>query len=165
MPFTEGVAAEVMERARERGEAVITETFAQRFKVKKGEVLRFPAPGGEVSIRIAGIYYDYSADGGRLLVDRALFRRIWKDDRLSSMAIYLKKGEGVDRVAARRQIEGILEGGMTLISNSGLRRPGVRHAGSGCAAGSGTWSPLTPTTPGCFLSSALTCWTMGDGWR
>lgn len=120
MPFTEGAAVEVMERAKARGEAVITETFAQRFRVKKGEVLRLPAPGGEVSIRIAGIYYDYSADGGRLLVDRALFRRIWKDDRLSSMAIYLKKG--VDRAATRRQIEGLLEGGMTLISNSGLRR-------------------------------------------
>ena len=120
LPFIEGAAAEVMAGAKARGEAVVTETFSLRFGVKKGDVLRLPTPGGAVSIRIAGIYYDYSAEGGRLLVDRALFRRIWKDDRLSSMAIYLKKG--TDRVAAWRRIEGVLDGGMTLISNWGLRR-------------------------------------------
>ncbi len=120
LPFLEGKTREVMLGAKKRGEAIVTETFSNRHGVKGGDVIRLPSAEGEVSLRIAGVYYDYSAGGGLLIMDRGLFRRIWRDDRLSSMAIYLK--QNADRARVAREIENALDSGMVLISNAGLRR-------------------------------------------
>ncbi|MEE9276006.1 MAG: FtsX-like permease family protein [bacterium] len=121
--FREGESAEILRRAREAGEAIVTETFSLRFGVVEGDVVRLPAPGaegGEVSLRVAGVYYDYTTNGGLLVVDEALFRRLWRDDRLSSAALYLAPGADRDRVW--REAESLLAEDMVLISNSGLRR-------------------------------------------
>jgi len=120
LPFLEGKSAEVLRRARERGEAIVTETFSLRFGVGRGDVVRLPAPGGEVALRVAGVYYDYTTEGGHIVVDRALLRRAWRDERLNSMAVYLEPG--ADRARAARAIEGLLDPSMVLISNAGLRR-------------------------------------------
>lgn len=119
LPFLEGKTKEVMSGARKRGEAIITETFSNRHGVNRGDVVHLPSANGMISLRIAGVYYDYSTGGGQLIVDRALFRRIWQDDRLSSMAIYLENN--TDRARVGRMIEKELDSGMVLISNARLR--------------------------------------------
>ncbi|MEE8177081.1 MAG: FtsX-like permease family protein, partial [Acidobacteriota bacterium] len=118
--FREGDSESVLKNAVRNEEAIVTETFALRFDIREGDTLQFAAPGGEVQLRVAGVFYDYTTEGGRVVVDGALFRKIWRDDRLSSMAIYLKKGANRQKVI--RQIEPVLDPTMVLISNAGLRK-------------------------------------------
>ena len=118
--FLEGDSKEILKKAKNLGEAVVTETFSLRFGVGRGGQVRLPTPEGEVSFRVAGVFYDYSTGGGSIVIDSGHFRRLWKDDRLSSMGVYL--AEGADPVRAGREIEGLLEKDMVLISNRALRR-------------------------------------------
>ncbi|MCY3825274.1 MAG: ABC transporter permease [Nitrospinae bacterium] len=118
--FVEGDSKETLTRARTRGEAIITETFSNLYGVKKGDLLRLPAPGGEVSVRIAGVYYDYTTDGGLVVVDRTFFKKHWGDDRLSALAIYLSENARPEDV--RKSLEEVLDPTMVLISNAGLKK-------------------------------------------
>ena len=118
--FTEGDSAGIVRRARERGEALVTETFALRFGLKRGDSVRLPAPGGETALRVAGVYYDYTTEGGHIVVDREMLRRVWGDRRLTSMAVYL--APEADRARVSREMERALDPSMVLISNAGLRR-------------------------------------------
>ncbi len=118
--FLEGDSKETLTRARTRGEAIITETFSNLYGVKKGDLLRLPAPGGEVSVRIAGVYYDYTTDGGFVVVDRTFFKKHWGDDRLSALAIYLTQNARPEDV--RKSLENALDPTMVLISNAGLKK-------------------------------------------
>lgn len=118
--FLEGGSKETITRARRRGEAIVTETFSNLYGVKKGDLLRLPAPGGEVAVRVAGVYYDYTTDGGFVVVDRAFLKKHWGDDRLSALAIYLTENARPEEV--RRSLEGVLDPTMVLISNAGLKK-------------------------------------------
>ena len=118
--FLEGDSKETIMKARTRGEAIITETFSNLYGVKKGDLLRLPAPGGEVAVRVAGVYYDYTTDGGFVVVDRALLKKHWRDDRLSALAIYLTENARLGDV--RKSLEEVLDPTMVLISNAGLKK-------------------------------------------
>ena len=118
--FLDGDSQETLTRARVRGEAIITETFANLYGVKKGDLLRLPAPKGEVAVRVAGVYYDYTTDGGFVVVDREFLKKHWGDERLSSLAIYLTKNARPDDV--RKSLENALDSTMVLISNAGLKK-------------------------------------------
>ena len=118
--FVEGDSIETLTRARTRGEAIITETFSNLYGVRKGDLLRLPAPGGEVSVRVAGVYYDYTTDGGFVVVDRTFFKKHWGDDRLSALAIYLSENARSENV--RKSLEEVLDPTMVLISNAGLKK-------------------------------------------
>ena len=118
--FLDGDSKETLTRARVRGEAIITETFANLYGVKKGDLLRLPAPVGEVPVRVAGVYYDYTTDGGFVVVDREFLKKHWGDERLSSLAIYFTKNAQPDDV--RKSLENVLDSTMVLISNAGLKK-------------------------------------------
>ena len=118
--FLDGDSKETITRARTRGEAIVTETFSNLYGVKKGDVVRLPAPGGDVTMRVAGVYYDYTTDGGFVVVDRALFKKHWGDDRLSALAIYLTENARPEDV--RKSLENVLDPTMVLISNAGLKK-------------------------------------------
>ncbi len=118
--FLEGDSKETLTRARMRGEAIVTETFANLYGVKKGDVVRLPAHKGEISLRVAGVYYDYTTDGGYVVVDRKFLKKHWGDDRLSSLAIYLEKNARPEDV--RKSLENALDSTMVLISNAGLKK-------------------------------------------
>ncbi len=91
-------SADVFREALARNEVIVTESFAHRFRVRAGDTLRVPAPAGDVALRIAGVFYDYSVEGGAVLMDRGLFARLWHDDRTESLALYLEPGADLARV-------------------------------------------------------------------
>ena len=60
-------------------------------------------PSGEREFPIEGVFYDYATDGGKIVMDRGLYRQLWQDDTTTVLAVYVAKG--VDREAVRRQIK------------------------------------------------------------
>ena len=87
-----------------KDEAMISEPFAEKFRVKAGEFVELPTDRGPVRMRVAGIYTDYSNDRGTVTLDRSHFQRLWPLTGATSVAVTLKDGvspeEGARRVAA-----------------------------------------------------------------
>lgn len=100
LQFVGGEAArEVLDRARTSDGVIVTESFAHRHRIRPGDRVTLPAATGPVALRVEGVFYDYSTDAGAVLMDRALYARLWNDDRTESLALYL--APGADRDAVR----------------------------------------------------------------
>jgi len=94
---------EEMFRKTAAGEGLmVSENLAQLQRLKLGEILEIPAPGGVIRLPIVGIIVDYSDQQGTILMDRTLFVRYWNDDSVNVFRVYVKAGAPVDEV--RRQI-------------------------------------------------------------
>jgi len=119
--FREGDSATILRQAREAGDLIVSETFAERYGLRAGDVVTLHPPGRSVQFRVAGIYYDYTTDGGLAVMDRELFRRLWNDPWVTSIVIYLERG--ADPAAVRRAILDRFPGREDLIvlSNRDLR--------------------------------------------
>lgn len=87
-----------------RGEILASEPLAARLGLKVGSILPLATAEGVRSFRVAGIYLDYASDRGIAMIDRAHYRRLWHDDRVSGFGLDLRKGADdaeLERVAAR----------------------------------------------------------------
>jgi putative ABC transport system permease protein len=103
-----------------RDVVIVTESFAHRYGVGDGDVLKIRAPSGIAALRIAGVYYDYTSDRGLIMIDRPVFDRWWHDAGVNSAAVYLKPGADTAAVMARVRTRW---GGQGLIvyTNAALR--------------------------------------------
>jgi putative ABC transport system permease protein len=99
----------------------VSETFAERRGLREGDWLRLQAPEGPITLRIAGVYYDYTTEGGVVLLDRALFRKAWGDDWLTSLAVYLAPGADAERVRDALQ-ERLPREDLLVLHNRALKR-------------------------------------------
>jgi putative ABC transport system permease protein len=88
--FLKGDSHQILEAA-SRGEGLlISEPLSLRFRLHRGDTLPLETPNGHLALPILGIFHDYSTDGGRLLMDRKLYRHYWPhDNRISVVALYL----------------------------------------------------------------------------
>jgi len=120
--FMEGDSASVLNEAVHADQVVVSETFARQFRLWRGDRVTLPTSSGPVKVAIAGVFYDYSTDGGKIVMDRALYRRLWGDQGVTVFPLYL--APDADAEAVRREIAVVLAGGppvMTL-TNGELKR-------------------------------------------
>jgi putative ABC transport system permease protein len=102
LQFVDGAqAVDVLGRALEHDGVIVTESFAQRHRVRAGDTIALAAPAGLTRVRVDGVFYDYSTDAGAVLMDRSLFERLWRDPRTESLALYLVPGANVDSARAQ----------------------------------------------------------------
>jgi putative ABC transport system permease protein len=117
-----GDSESVLSRISGKSEAVVSENFARRFKVREGDSVHLVTPTGPATLTVRGVYYDYSSDAGVLLLDRAVYARLWKDEAISNLALYLKPGISGDAVreAFLRRLGGKYD--LRVVNNAELRR-------------------------------------------
>lgn len=118
--FRRGESQEVVAHARQAGEVIVTEVFALTFGKNEGDAITLDTPSGARTFRIAGVFYDYETGGPMVSVDRDLFRRVWRDDGVNNIDIYLQPG--VNAEAVRREIEQRFgaNGGLDITANREL---------------------------------------------
>jgi len=63
--------------------------LANRLKLRAGGSVTITTPRGTKSVPVEGIFYDYSTDGGKMVMERAHYHQLWNDDRVTVYAIYL----------------------------------------------------------------------------
>jgi putative ABC transport system permease protein len=115
----------VLTEAVETDGVLVSEVLADKVGVKEGDIVALTTPSGPASFRIVGVFYDYATDGGKVVMDRRLYRRLWKDEGVTVFPVYLTPGvalEAVRKQLALRLDQETDEGGQPiLVSNRELR--------------------------------------------
>jgi putative ABC transport system permease protein len=119
--FRRGDPATILAEARAQDRLIVSETFAERYRLAEGDEVTLRPPGQTVRLRIAGVYYDYTTEGGVAVMDRGLFQGLWKDGWINSIVLYLHPG--ADSQTIRQEILRRLAGqeDLVIFSNRALK--------------------------------------------
>ncbi|MGF1656332.1 MAG: FtsX-like permease family protein [Verrucomicrobiales bacterium] len=86
-----GSPANGLERFREEDQLILSEAAAARLGVGPGEVLTLPTGMGPLDYEVAGVFYDYTSDGGVVMLHAAAFDRGWGFPGAHSLAVYFEE--------------------------------------------------------------------------
>lgn len=120
-------AREAMQAAKAAGALVLSESFARKHGLARGDTLELATPAGTRRFAIEAVYYDYSSEQGYALMDRGLFAEIYGDTTADSASAYL--AEGADAAAVRLAAEALADArglALELRSNTELRAAALR---------------------------------------
>lgn len=122
-----GDSSTVLRAAAANGGILLSEVLADRLNVKAGQTLELPTPSGTQVFPVLGIFYDYATDGGKIVMDRATYRRWWPaDDAITVFPIYLstRADPALVRNAIFRRLaeESPAHPNAAVVSNGELRR-------------------------------------------
>lgn len=112
-------------QALREGAILLSEPLANRLGISApGGSLQLLTPEGWQSFPIAGIYTDYGSTQGTIRMSLDVYRRIWNDDRLNGVVLFLSADADVDAVTAdlRSQLKGF---STVHINPSGVLREGA----------------------------------------
>jgi putative ABC transport system permease protein len=106
--FTQGDLESVRIGVAREGKCAVSDNFSRRYKLGVGQEVELVTPGGTVRIPIAAVIRDYGSDQGTVLIDRAQFLRLWKDDRVDIYDVSVLPGTPVSnmRDAIRSKLAG-----------------------------------------------------------
>ena len=101
----EGEREQVLGEVRKEGAVIISEPMSRKFGLGAGDRLALYTQGGEVEFPIAGVYYDFSTEGGSAFMDLATMEEHFGPGEVSNLALYLDPGidseRAVDELRAR----------------------------------------------------------------
>ncbi|MGH9558735.1 MAG: ABC transporter permease [Bryobacteraceae bacterium] len=101
LPAIAGDSAKMYRLAAEGKGVIVSENFSRLHHVRFGEILKIPAPGGDLRLPVAGIVRDLSDEQGSLMIARDLYIRHWDDDSVNVFRIYLAPGANETDVRKR----------------------------------------------------------------
>jgi putative ABC transport system permease protein len=97
-PLLEGEVNPAFRKVREEGAVFVGETLARNSNLWVGDELPVHTPGGEVRFPIAGVYYDYSTEGGAAVMDLRTMEKYFGPGELNSIALYLEPSRNAEEV-------------------------------------------------------------------
>ena len=112
--MVQGDSSLALRRAAESGGALLSEVLATRLRLREGDVVSITTPAGPMAVPVEGIFYDYSTDGGKMVMDRTWYQQQWHDDRVTVLSVYLAAGADVDQVRQSIMMHVAGLDGMTL---------------------------------------------------
>jgi len=103
--------------------AIVSESFSERFRKTRSDVIRVPTPAGVKTLKIAGVFADYGNERGSILVERASVRAWFGDDTVTSVGLFVKPGVNADSL--RAELLGVYPG-LSVLTNASLRAEVLR---------------------------------------
>lgn len=92
LPMAEGDGTRALREMAEGKGVIVSESFQAKFGARTGDQVELITPSGKISFRVLGVYIDYSSDSGSVLLDRALYKKYWRDDLLDAFDLWLEPG-------------------------------------------------------------------------
>jgi putative ABC transport system permease protein len=120
--FLHGDSVTLMRRFHDEACVFVSESFLHRHHLRETDAIELTTPDGPRSFPIAGVFYDYTRDQGIVYMSAKNFARFWHDERINSVAIYLKQNRGADEVTKAFRSEFSRDGEFVIFSNQSLRR-------------------------------------------
>ena len=96
--FLEGDREEALRLVREAGAVVVSEPLSQKFDLGVGDLLSLYGRSGRVDLPIAGVYYDFSSEGGAAFMDLATMEKHFGPGEISNLALYLQPGRDAEQM-------------------------------------------------------------------
>ena len=103
LPMSVGDGKNALKEMGESKGVIISESFQSKFGKNAGDVVELSTPSGLIAFKVLGVYVDYSSDAGSVLMDRALYKKYWKDDLVDAFDLWLEPG--ADQHAAIQAIK------------------------------------------------------------
>ncbi len=91
---------EVLRETAANREVVVSEAFALKQGVERGDILAIPTPHGPLELRINAVYRDFSSEQGYAIMDRSVYTEHFGETPLASIAVYLAPDADVEAVRA-----------------------------------------------------------------
>jgi putative ABC transport system permease protein len=98
LPMADGDGNQALREMAEGKGVIVSESFQSKFAVGRGDKLDLVTPSGTISFSVIGVYVDYSSDSGSVLLDRALYKKFWRDDLLDAIDLWLAPGADEQKV-------------------------------------------------------------------
>ena len=108
----------VFDTARNATLALASESFCERFRKKRGDIVRVPTPAGPQTLTLAGVYADYGNERGSLLVERALLIAWFGDDYAANVSLFLRPGTDAESLRTALLAR---HPGLAIYTNAALR--------------------------------------------
>jgi putative ABC transport system permease protein len=123
LSFSQGDSHEAFDAAIEQGAVLVSDPFFRRFHLGLGDTINLATPTGRRDFKIAGVYIDYTTEGGVILVDWQTYRKFWQDDAINGIGVYIDKGSGVTAAQLEPQLRAEIApyGDYLIKSNQELR--------------------------------------------
>ena len=96
--FLPGAEPEPMRRFREGTGLIVSEPFAYRRDLAVGDVVPIVGTEGVADVPIAGIFQDYGSEQGTVMMGRVLYDRLFADDGITSLGLFLDDGADSEAV-------------------------------------------------------------------
>ncbi len=111
--FLQGDPASMRRGLVEEGKCAVSDNFHRRFGVGVGDAVELATPTGVASFPIAAVFRDFSSELGTIWLDRAVFTKRWRDDRVETFDVNLV--QGADPGAVRSRVRALLGGRMPAL--------------------------------------------------
>jgi putative ABC transport system permease protein len=93
-----GDVQEVLKSLVGQNNLLVSEPLALKHQINTGDWVTLASVTGPVSMRVQGVYYDYSNDHGTFMMDRSVYASLFKDDSVNGTALYLQPNFAPDSV-------------------------------------------------------------------
>ena len=115
----------VFDELRGKNAVIVSEPFAYKHGVKRGDTLTLSLGEFQANFRIADVAYDYASERGYILMDRQTMLRYLPDPRPSNLAVFVSPG--VNPRVVREKLERLTADHHLLIfSDRDLRSEAIR---------------------------------------
>lgn len=119
--FVRGDAPEILRRFLSEPCVLVSESFARRHFLREGQSIDLTTPEAVRQFPVAGIFYDYSRDQGIVYLSQRSFIQFWHDDRVNSVAVFLKKASLAEALTSEFRKKFSRDGQFVIYSNGSLR--------------------------------------------
>jgi putative ABC transport system permease protein len=120
--FLDGDSITLMRRFQDEVCVFVSESFARRRHLRGGDSIELTTPDGPRQFPVAAVFYDYTRDQGVVYMSAKNFVQLWRDDRVNSVALYLKKDHDSREVTDAFRPVFSPTGQFMIFSNQSLRR-------------------------------------------
>jgi putative ABC transport system permease protein len=123
LAFSQGDSHAAFDAAIQDGDVLVSEPFFRRFHLGLGDTINLATPTGRRDFKIAGVYIDYTSEGGVILVDWQTYRKYWQDTAINGIGVYIDKGSGIKADELERELRPKIApyGDYLIKSNAELR--------------------------------------------
>jgi len=119
--FVRGDGAEILRRFRTEPCVLVSDSFVRRHRLRHDESIELTTPAGVRQFPVAGVFYDYTRDQGVVYMSQRTFLELWHDDRVNSVAVYLKKTASGEALTEEFRKQFSRGGQFVIYSNRALR--------------------------------------------
>jgi putative ABC transport system permease protein len=98
LPMAEGDGARALKEMGEGKGVIVSESFRSKFGKGARDRIELLTPSGRIIFDIIAVYVDYSSDSGSVLLDRALYKKYWREELVDAFDLWLEPGADEQRV-------------------------------------------------------------------